>query len=199
MRVHLDFIKSNVKYIVLLFIPFLMACSDKISTKQEVNYWVNDESNGYLKTQSFGDIVVTCKYQPSELLAVNEVGSFQSVAYEKTLDHYKNSYSFVIEFVSKEGQDVLRSVYPDYQEYAQAINKFSFEADQMFTASGEKNTVNASLVLFERGVNPIREHRFNVVYPKIEGDHIKLSFDHHDLGIGKIQFEYDMKKLRLPI
>lgn len=176
----------------------LVGCTT-VSTKQEANYWVNDESNGFTKTQVYGDVIVTCKYQPSELRAVNEAGTFKGEAYQKALNTYQNSYSFIVELASSTGADVLRSLFPDYENYLIKINQYSFESTRLFSATSNGEIVEASLVLFERGVNPIHEHRFNVVYPKVYGDKFLVSFDEHGLGMGKVQFEFDLKSLTLPI
>lgn len=144
---------KKIIYYTFLWLGFhllLGSCQQKINNQQALYRWINDADNGLVKQKSLGDITLTMKYLPPELLVGKELHSLKQAskymdsqkadpeklnlnkAVDSLMQNYKNSRTFILNLtLNGQGkksfaQDILYKGADSYAAYKSRAMEMNF-------------------------------------------------------------------------
>ncbi len=126
--------------VILLFVK----CSDNdVDSQSDLIHWIADEENGMVKKTEANNFILTMKYLPPELLALNEAGNKDSLdLYKKYLKEFKGSRTFILTMKNQNASvDITNYGVTDITEYKSRISYLNFDIkDHVYikTESGRK-------------------------------------------------------------
>jgi hypothetical protein len=191
---------------ILWGITFLCACNSipKKMNRADLVRFVGDKDHGLSQEQEVNGIKVKLTYQPSGLLASQEIGEGRQVA-QTMIDSiekkYSKNYYFLVKF-SKDGKEAIRQL-GSFSRYSDMVQVMSFQMHQFVNlTTPEKDTI------------PLADYLFDQTYGMSDGNTILLCFDKQKLsnkkkleinvgecgfGTGNLKFHFEQRDIeRVP-
>lgn len=189
------------KFLIILLVGALFSCSSIPKNVAEYEEWFKDESNGFVKKKSIGNIYVLVQERPADLMALiqlREKSKIEKSQIDSLLSEFEGASYFIMEIGFKtetDGKDIVADRTPTtYDKYAELINELSFGLEKNVEVCFDNDTIKPVLYNYERGYELGKKERFIFVFPKIVG--AKKQFIYYDeiFGLGICKFEFDERK-----
>ncbi len=187
-------------------ITMLCACSGspKAMSRVELIKFLGDKDHGLSQEQEVNGIQVKVSYQPSSLLAAQELNNERLPAasvIDSVEKKYKKNYYFLLKF-TKDGREAIRQL-GDFSRYSDMVQVLSFQMARFVNVTTPaKDTVSLTDFLFDQ------------TYGMSDGNTVLLCFDKEKLqnkkeievniaecgfGTGSLKFHFDQKDIeRVP-
>lgn len=197
--------------VVFISAMLLVSGCSGIRGVEEYNEWLNNESNGCIISNSVAGYNISVKYQPASYLVLKQlkdVKKYSKNYIDSLIEVQSHMYTFLMtigpdETEKKEDKKagIMYEGIGNYSEYAERVMSVNFYIDQyikLYIANKEKqpvfslveNTYELSehrsfLIVFDRGSKNVSNESGDCVFV----------YDDPYLGLGKMQFTFDIRKL----
>jgi hypothetical protein len=170
-------------FIGLLAVCLLPACQPGPKTEAAFYAWLHDPGNGLVQTRQIGDLQLSVKYLPAELLAYREGkgAGYSPQRADSLRGRYRQSHAFLLTFKpvgSVAGGDVMYRGVGSYGAYKQRVMDLNFNLDRY-----------VSLRDGEKEVKPLL-HTLENTYGATEGRSLYLVFENAAAGGSTLDFVF---------
>ena len=186
---------ADLYVLTLLVIVLLTNCTPSKLSEQELQGYVQDESNGLTKIVERKGIELSVNYKPTDLLVSQELRNRKR---EQTLiDSLRNKYSQYSYFVlniSKDGKEILNQS-QNFDAFSQNLQNLSFRMKEyVHLTTAQQDTVPVLDFVYPRlyGMGGSTSLLFVFDQEKIEDtDWVQFNLKDIGLGIGKSHFRFE--------
>ncbi len=160
----------------------LPACGPGPKTETAFYAWLHDPGNGLVQTRQIGDLQLSVKYLPAELLAYREGKGATPQRVDSLRNRYRQSHAFLLTLKPvgsvAGGSDVMYRGVGNYQAYKQRVMDLNFNLDRYVRLrDGEKE------------VKPLL-HTLENTYGATEGRSLYLVFENAAAGGTDLDFVF---------
>ncbi len=160
----------------------LPACGPGPKTEAAFYGWLHDPDNGLVQTRQIGDLQLTVKYLPAELLAYREGKDATPRQLDSLRNRYHQSHAFLLTLkpigsVSGGGDVMYRGV-GNYQAYKRRVMDLNFNLDRYVRLRDS-----------EKEVKPLL-HTLENTYGATEGRSLYLVFENAAAGGSALDFVF---------
>jgi hypothetical protein len=185
-------------FIGLLAVCLLPACQPGTKTETAFYQWLHDPSNGLVQTRQIGDLQLSVKYLPAELLAYREHrGTDYSPQQTDSLrNRYRQSHAFLLTIKPigpvSEGKDVMYRGVGSYGAYKRRVMDLNFNLDQYVRLKDGAKEVKPLLHTLENTYGATEGRSLYLVFENAAASGTTLDFVFSDeiLGTGISHFRF---------
>lgn len=171
---------------LLLALCGLTACRPGPKTEAAFYAWLHDPDNGLVQTRQIGDLHISVKYLPAELLAYRELkGGAPSRQADSLRNRYRRSHAFLLTLKpvgydsgGDPGGDVMYRGVGNYAAYKKRVMDLNFNLDRYVRLRDGKKELKPLL------------HTLENTYGATEGRSLYLVFENAAAGGSALDFVF---------
>jgi hypothetical protein len=193
----------NKAYTFLVGILLVGCTSNGVSSASELLAFVNDKNNGTIKEERSGDLNLTLRYHPSELVSLAEVDTTVTPvdSVQKQRDRFDSQIYFILS-LSINGEDALQVLSRDAR-FSQLTSTLAFQMDRyvnLTTSGADTVYVNDFAMSRMYGLSKSTDLIFSFDKKKTKDqDWVQFNLNEFGLNTGNKRFRFNMKDLeRVP-
>lgn len=186
-------------FITLVFLAG-MACQHKeILTEQALKEYVLDPDNGLFKQKESHGVNIAVFYRPSALVTAQQLdGMIDKESRARTIKTLDSLTYFVIKF-SRNGQEIENAFASDEPKFLNVINYLSSSIGRDIYLLNKGDTINALDAVYAPMFGAASATSVMAVFKtdlRQRSGSVKFCVDDTKLGVGKNEFEFDLKNIR---
>jgi hypothetical protein len=193
--------KLSIRLLIGLVCCCACGSSPRIVSRPEMIRYIQDKEHGLAQEQEINGMRVQVSYQPSSLLAAQELGPVQQLpknVIDSVEKKYNKHYYFLLK-LSKDGKEAIRQL-GSFGRYSDMVQVLSFQMHRFVNCTTpQKDTV------------PLADYLFDQTYGMSDGNTVLLCFDKEKLGTtreldvnlaecglgtGSMKFRFDQKDIQ---
>ncbi|HEY5750371.1 MAG TPA: hypothetical protein VIU12_30105 [Chryseolinea sp.] len=181
-----------------LVVLCLFRCTPERLSKEELEAFVTDESNGLRKSTTVGNIQVDATIRPTDLWIAQQIG--QRVVPHKQIDSLRKKYDqyvYLVLGLSNQGKEALHQA--DGAQYGDLLQTLSFRMNEYATlTTSQSDTIPVGDFVLNRTYGLAKDTELLFVFNRNKTkdcDWIQFNLNEFGLGIGNLRFRFDRKKL----
>lgn len=186
----------RVNRLVLLMISgivFVLGCGSPITSMEQFNEWLNEESNGFIKKKTIGPFLYTASYRTPEMMKLiqkrNSGSGVDTLSYEGS--HY---VIFEISGSSESsGKNFIQDISKTMGEYTEFSYEMAFGLESDFMLIDGNDTLLPSFYHHEPGYELMYGHRMIMAFPRENSHENSLTLIYNDrlFNTGRSKFSFE--------
>ena len=187
-------------FIIFFMVILFNKCTPKKLSLDELNTYVQDESNGVKQIQIAGNVTYTLTYKPHDLLIWQEVQSSKNRK-DSLVKHLKKkyeNYDYYILSISAGDKDILNGASTDMQMFSQNLQTLSFRmSEYTYAVTEKKDTLSLADFYFPRlyGMGGSTQVILAYKRSKEPGKFIDIFLDDIGVGTGRQVFRFKKENI----
>lgn len=185
---------------------FLCSCKTRITSVEEFNKWLNNDSHGCVKERQIERIRLSVKYQPTSYLVLKELENHKNdkMNIDSLLKDKNAGLTFIMTLGTSQNDDnerrpasIMYEAIGSYKEYAQRVLEMNFSMEQYIKLYIDGKEFKPVLAFVENVYELSDNRNFVVVFATknnnelIKGKDYLFVYDDPYFKIGKIQFDFN--------
>ena len=182
---------------LLLAVCLLPACQPVPKTEAEYYRWLHDPENGLVQTRQIGDLQLSVKYLPAELLACRELKGVSPTPrqVDSVRNRYGQSRAFLLTVKPRtagRGEDVMYRGVGGYQDYKERVMELNFNLGRYVSLKDGEKEVKPLLHTLENTYGTTEGRSLYLVFENVASDAPALDFVFSDevFGTGISHFRF---------
>jgi len=181
---------------LLLALCGLPACRPGTKTEAAFYAWLHDPGNGLVQTRRIGDLHISVKYLPAELLAYRELkGGAPPGRADSLRNRYRRSHAFLLTLKPvgyDSGGDVMYRGVGSYAAYKRRVMDLNFNLDRYVSLRDGEKEVKPLLYTLENTYGATEGRSLYLVFENAAAGGSALDFVFSDeiLGTGISHFRF---------
>jgi hypothetical protein len=188
------------RFLPLLLIFFVLACSPSAMTEEELQAFVADADHGLRQSVEVNGYQAELTYRPTDLWVKQEIGDKPATAQE--VDALRKKYSDYYYFVlslSRGNKEALHTMEGGMGQYSELVQVMSFRmADYVTMTTSASDTIPVGDSMLNRTYGLSQSTDILFVFNKEKAknkDWVQFNLNEFGLGLGNQRFRFDRRKL----
>ncbi|MGB0523978.1 MAG: hypothetical protein ACPGJS_13505 [Flammeovirgaceae bacterium] len=179
----------------------MMACQPDSLNEQELNAYIQDESNGLIKKQTRKGIDVAVACRPTDLLVAQELRAKpnHTTDFIDSLKQKYDQYAYFMLSLSKGNQEVLRQT-GDFSSFSNTLQTLSFDmASYVNITTSQQDTISVADFIYPRLYGASQNTSLLFVFRKDKinaTEWVQFNLKEFGLGIGVTRFRFETSALQ---
>lgn len=180
---------------------FMISCSTpEYLPKEELQQFIQDESNGLSKSVKAGDVTMKLNYRPNDFLVWQEVSDEEDTTeIRKSFNRYNDYIYFVLQLSAGE-KDALYGTSANQMDFNDRLQTLSFRMNQYVNlTTSELDTIPVADAYYTRMFGLSKSNDILFVFNKEKLDQDQwISFNSKNFGFktGRKSFRFDYNKIK---
>lgn len=188
---------------IKLYIPILAltftCCAPQNLSREELEVYLVDQSNGALLTEQVKDVKVLVAYRPTDILVSQAMDNeFENTLLRDSLRLRYSSYYYFIVCLSRNNREALHQV-GSMEEYSELVQTMSFRMPQYVTlTTSNRDTIPTGDFMLNRsyGLSASTDLLFVFDKQKVkDAEWVQFNLNEFGLGVGNLRFRFFTKDL----